>query len=135
MNTQRYVRTVIDGEQIKVDFGNIFRFVNQSKYKGKPERGLEPGVKVILMITEDHSERRIDKETGQERESAVYETFEVTIPNKAYPLPIKKGDYVSLGEFMPEVSYYIDYNLILRYCDITKVQPKGAVNNVSGQKQ
>lgn len=134
MNSYYYVTTVIEGEQLKTDFANRFRFVNQKRYKGKPEQNLEPGVIATLMVVEDHSPKKVDKKTGRELENQVYETFEVTIPGKEYPLPLKKGDFVALGNFMPEVSYFIDHNLILRYDDIYEIK-KGVTTNVAGTAQ
>lgn len=136
MYAYRYVKTEVKGDDLLADFGNRFRFVGQRKYPGNSEKGLESGAIVTLMITEDHSKPVIDKDTGLERENSVYETFDVTIPGVSYPLPIKKGEYVKLGEFMPEASWFINNQLILRYKHIEKIPElqKGAVNHVAGKE-
>lgn len=41
-----------------------------------------------------------------------------TIIGKNYPLPFGKGTMVSLGGFLPDYSYYIDFNFILRFDNI-----------------
>ena len=52
----------------------------------------------------------------------VYETFDATILGASYPLPLKKGDIVSLLNFATDNSYYVDFNLILRFKGIKKVE-------------
>lgn len=130
-----FVTTVIDGEKLKNTFNNHFLVVEQNPYSGKAEAGLNPGVIFTLMILEDNSPVKINKKTGLEKENNVYKNIEVTIPNKQFPLPFKKGDNVSLGKFMPEHSFFFDYNLILRYDDIFMYQPKGGSSNGTGTKQ
>lgn len=121
MNSSAYIKTVIDWPRMNADWGGVYRLVSQRSYKGKP--GLPAGVMVRLQIIEDHAEPRIDKKTGRPLDNNVFETFEATIPGTPYPLAFKKGDYVSLDGFMPDASYYIDYNLILRFESIKAAQP------------
>lgn len=53
----------------------------------------------------------------------MFETFDATIIGATYPLSLVKGDYVALGDFRADVSYYIDFNFILRFGAIKKLQP------------
>ncbi len=115
LNSWKYVETVVHGEKLNADFGGVYRLVSQRPYKGKPEAGLAAGITACLMVLEDHSEPTIDKATGKPKDNNVFETFEVTIPGLAYPAPFAKGDYVALDGFMPEASFSIDHNLILRF--------------------
>lgn len=121
VNPTRFVITTVDGDTIKNKLLTHARFVNQKPYKGNPTKGLAPGVNVTLQITEDNTAPIIDRETGEVKNNSVFETVDVTIVGVSYPLPIAKGDYVEVGKFIPESSYYIDYNLILRYDGIKKI--------------
>lgn len=119
----RYTKTVVNADQMLKDFSNQFRFVSQKKYNGNPDKGLAAGATVTLQIIHDNSAPVIDKKTGQPKENNVFQTFDATIVGMSYPLPISKGDFVSLGGFLPDKSYYIDFNFILRFSTIKKLQP------------
>ena len=118
----KYVRTVIDADKMLEDFGNKFHVVSTREYKGKPESNLPAGTIFGLQIMHDQSPVKVNPKTGQEVENNLFEILEVTVPGYPYPNEIKKGDYVSLANFMPEVSYYIDFKPILRFAQITKLQ-------------
>ena len=122
-NGYRYVKTVVDGDKILNDFGNQFRVVAQKPYKGNPEKGLAAGATVTLQIIRDNSAPIIDKTTGKPKDNNMFETFDATIIGATYPLPLNKGDYVALSNFMADVSYPIDFNFILRFGAIKKLQP------------
>lgn len=119
----RYTKTLIDWDKIAKDTGNRYRLVSQKPYNGNPEKGLAPGATVTLQIVQDSSAPIIDKKTGQAKDNNVYETFDATILGASYPLPFVKGDFVALGGFLAEKSYYIDFNFILRFTAIKKLQP------------
>lgn len=119
----KYVKTVIDADKMLQDFENIFMVVSTRPYQGKPEQNLPPGATFTLQVMKDNSEVEIDKKTNLPMENNLMEQFQVTIPGQPYPSNIKRGDYVRLGKFMPEVSYFINFNLILRFGEIVKVQP------------
>lgn len=129
----RYVRTLIDGEQIKQDGRNTFRVCSVSEYKGKPEKNIPAGTTFDLQVMYDDSAPTYDKD-GKEQENNLYEMLRVTIPGHNFATnDIKKGDAVALGAFMPEISYYINYSLILRYDGIQKLQ-QGKGQNAGGTK-
>ena len=46
----------------------------------------------------------------------------MTIVGANYPLGLKKGDYVQLANFRADISYYINYSLVLRFEGISKVE-------------
>jgi len=117
-NSNRYIKTVINFDKMNNDFGGAYRFVAQRPYKGKSEAGLEPGATVTLQIIKDTAPPVIDKETGMEMDNNVFQTFDATIVGTKYPLPFAKGDYVALNGFIPEASYYINFNFILRFKEI-----------------
>lgn len=121
----RYIKHVIDAQKLLEDFDNRFLLVSQRKYNGKIVDGkvITPeGVTVTVQILTDRSEPVIDKNTGEIMDDNVYETFDATILGASYPLPLKKGDIVSLLNFATDNSYYVDFNLILRFKGIKKVE-------------
>ena len=121
IKANNYVRTVIDADAMLKDFGNKFRVVASRAYNGKAESNIPAGTTFTLQVLEDHAAPQIDKETGLPKDNNVFETFDVTIPGCQYPSGIVKGDFVSLGKFLPEISYYIKYNMILRFGEIRKI--------------
>lgn len=131
-NGYRYVKNVVDGDRMLKDLGNQFRLVGQKPYKGNPEKGLAAGTTVTLQIICDNSAPIIDKTTGKPKDNNVFETFDATIIGATYPLPLVKGDYVALGNFRADISYYIDFNFILRFGAIKKLQP---MPQAQGQSQ
>lgn len=128
---QRYVHQVIDAQQMLTDFGNTFMVVSSKLFKGKTEKGLGAGTTFTLQVMKDDSAPRYDKE-GRLQDNNLFESFDVTIPGLTYPSDIQKGDKVRLGNFMPEVSYYIDFKLILRFDGISKLQSKPSSTNTGG---
>ena len=74
---------------------------------------------LTLLITHDDMNYGVDK-NGRKRENNILNTFDVTILNGKTELPFKKGDKVSLAGFIPEKSYVIGFDLILRFSDIRK---------------
>lgn len=139
MNGMRYTKTVILADEFLKDTRNCYRFVSQSKYKGSDSKdgkpGLKPGANIVLQIMYDDAPPIIDKETKQPMENSVLDTFMVTIPNVEYPLPLKKGDFVSLENFLSDHSYFIKFNLILRFGGYKKLQPQtqGGSNNATNK--
>lgn len=125
-NGNRYTKMIILVNKLLEDTGNCYRVVGQRAYKGKPEANLDPGTTFTLQIIEDNSEPIIDKKTGLPKDNNVFETFDVTVVGCKYPAPFAKGDYVSLGGFVEEASYYIDFSFILRFREIKKIAPPGA---------
>ena len=137
-HSNRYAATLVKGEDFLKDTGNKYRLISQRQYKGKPDKGIPAGVTVTLQIIEDNSEPVIDKATGQEKDNNLFETFDATIVGVSYPLAFHKGDYVALEEFKEEISYYINFNMILRFGGIRllkamNTQHNGGGNNVTGQ--
>ena len=98
---------------------NLYQFVSQKPFRSKknPE---EKGVTATLLIIHDDKDYGVDKQ-GKKRDNNVLQTFDVTILNGETTLPLKKGEKVSLGNFLPEKSYVIGFDLILRYDSIKRV--------------
>lgn len=121
LRATRYVEQVLHIEQMLQDFGNRFMVISSKEYKGKVESGIPAGTTFTLQVMEDKSQPILDKKTNKPVENNRFETFQATIPGLKYPTNIEKGDFVSLGKFLPDISYYIDYNLILRFGEIKKL--------------
>jgi len=131
-NGYRYTRTVVDGVRMLNDFDNRFRFVSQKPFKAKPEKGLEAGTTVTLQILADKSAPIHDKD-GRVKENNVFQTFDAMIVGAKYPLPLVKGDFVTLGDFMQDESYFIDFDFVLRFRTIKKLQPMPQTHGQGGK--
>lgn len=119
-NSGKYVKTVILIKELLKDFDNDFTFTGQTPGKS--------GVNITLQVNKDKSEPVVDKKTGRLKDDNYLAVFPVTIVGATYPLPFKKGDRVSIGDFRPEISYYIDYKLILRFGEIHLREEKNDTN-------
>lgn len=118
INPWVYTRQVIDMEKFLKATRNTYQFVAQKPYQSKknPE---DKGVVATLLVTHDDMDYGVDKE-GRKRENNVLNTFDVTVLNGQPALPFKKGEKVSLVGFLPEKSYAIGFDLLLRFADIRK---------------
>ena len=67
----KYVRTLIDGEQIKNDGRNIFRVCSKRYFKGKPEKNIASGTTFDLQVMYDESQPAYDK-NGNLMENNLY---------------------------------------------------------------
>lgn len=105
---------------------NEYQLVSQKSYLSKknPE---DKGVTLTLLITHDDMDYGVDK-NGRKRDNNVLNTFEVTILNGQTEVPFKKGDKVSLVDFIPEKSYVIGFDLLLRFRDIRKAGDSNGKN-------
>ncbi|GIO23027.1 hypothetical protein J11TS1_16080 [Oceanobacillus sp. J11TS1] len=56
-----------------------------------------------------------------ERDNNVLNTFDVTVLNNKASIDVQKGEYVKLINFIPEKSFVIEFDLILRFEDVEKV--------------
>ena len=123
-NVHKYVK--FDGNQMLKDFRNKFTFISQVPYAGKTlDDGTEEipaGVRMLLQIQHDDAPE-VDKKTGEIIDNTL-EVFEATIIGVKYPLPLKKGCTVKLGGYRPEISYVINYNVILRFTEVTEIKPE-----------
>ena len=59
-----------------------------------------------------------------ERDNNVLNTFDVTVLNNKISNNEKKGEYVKLINYIPEKSFVIEFDLILRFEDVEKVNVK-----------
>lgn len=125
-NSWVYTHTIFNAKVFLEVTRNIFQLVAQKPYQSKknPE---DKGVTVTLLIIYDDMDYGQDK-NGRKRDSNVLNTFDVTILNGHSELPFKKGDKVSLVGFMPEKSYVIGFDLLLRFRDIKKVGDSNGKN-------
>ena len=117
-NSWVYTQTRFDAEKFLKATRNIFMFVSAKPYQSKknPE---DKGTTATLSIIHDDMDYGVDK-NGRRRDNNVLNTFDVTILNGKSEVPFKKGDKVSLAGFIPEKSYVIGFDVLLRFRDIKK---------------
>ena len=132
-NGYRYVKNIIEIDKFLKDTGNRYMLISQRRFKGKNNESGEceipEGTTLGLQILEDHSEPIIDKKTGLPKPDNTLETFEVTVFGAQYPLPINKGSKVRLYDFIPEYSYYINYNFIFRFGRVEEIKDNKDASN------
>ena len=109
-----YRKTEVLGNKFLEDTGNKYRLVSKRPYTHKEGR-LPNGVLVTLQITQDNNQYKAGED------NMVMETFDATILCGTHNVDVNKGDYVSLHDFFPEWSYYIDFSYILRFGRIEKI--------------
>ena len=120
-NIWKFTETVIRIDEFLKNTGNKYRLVNQKPYLDNSGKAGNVGTTLTLMILEDSTDYGIDQNTGNPRENNVYENFEVTIlDGVTYHADLKKGDLVSLSGFIPELSFAIGFDWILRFKNIQK---------------
>lgn len=117
-NSWKYTKNLFDSETFLKATRNIFQFVSGKPYQSKknPE---DKGVTLTLLVMYDDMDYGTDK-NGRKRDNNVLNTFDVTILNGRSELSFKKGDKVSLAGFIPEKSYVIGFDLLLRFRDVKK---------------
>lgn len=114
---RKYQKNLVLGDEFLKDTGNIFRVVTQRAYVDKRGR-LDDGILFTLQITQDNGKYEVGED------NMIMETFDVYVLCGSHDVGLKKGDYCSLHDFMPDVSYYIDFNYILRFRNIEKIEKK-----------
>ena len=123
----KYQETKVLGDQFITDTGNEYRVVAQRPYTDKKKK-LPNGILLTLQITKDknkYPENEDDMTMG---------TFDVYVLCGSHDVGLKKGDLVSLHGFREDVSYYIDFNYILRFDGVKKVEKAGALPDLDGKK-
>ena len=122
-NSWVYTQTLFNADEFLTATRNEYQFVDQKPYQSKKNQE-DKGVTVTLLIIHDDKDYGIDK-NGHKRENNVLNTFDVTILNGQSELPFNKGDKVSLIKYLPDKSYVINFDVLLRFSGIKKV---GSVN-------
>lgn len=125
-NSWVYTQTQLDVKKFLEAMGNEFQFVSQKPYQSKKNPD-DKGVTLTLLITHDSMDYGVDK-NGRKRDNNVLNTFDVTILNGQSEVPFKKGEKVSLVGFIPEKSYVIGFDLLLRFRDVKKVEVSNGKN-------
>lgn len=126
LNSWVYTQTMFDAGLFLKVTENEFLFVAQKSYQSKKEPN-DKGVTLTLSIIHDNMDYGIDK-NGNKRENNLLNTFDVTILNGLSEVPFKKGDKVSLIGYIPEKSYVIGFDTILRFKDVKKAGDSNGKN-------
>lgn len=122
-NAWVFTETKFKADEFLNNTGNIYRLVSQRPYASKKEPD-EKGVTLTLLITKDETDYGVDKKTGVKRDNNTLNTFDVTVLNNKEYIDVKKGEHVRLIDFIPEKSFIIGFDLILRFKDVEKVNVK-----------
>ena len=125
-NSWVYTQTQLDVKKFLEAMGNEFQFVSPKPYQSKKNPD-DKGVTLTLLIIHDSMDYGVDK-SGRKRDNNVLNTFDVTILNGQSEVPFKKGEKVSLVGFIPEKSYVIGFDLLLRFRDVKKVEVSNGKN-------
>src|SRR5699024_2327589 len=122
-NAWVFTETRFKAEEFLNNTENKFRLVSQRPYVSKKDPN-EKGVTLTLQITKDSTDYGEDKKTGFKRDNNVLNTFDVTALNNKERVDIQKGEYLRLVDFVPEKSFVIGFDLILRFKDEEKINAK-----------
>lgn len=117
-NSWVYTQTLFKAEEFKKNTRNEYQFVSQRPYESKKDAN-EKGVSVTLLIIHDDHDYGKDK-SGNKRDTNVLNTFDVTILNGETSMPFTKGEKLALGQYLPDKSFIIGFDLILRFDSIRK---------------
>lgn len=122
-NAWVFTETKFKAEEFLTNTHNLYRLVSQRPYTSKKDPS-ESGVTLTLLITNDETQYGIDKKSGLERDNNTLNTFDVTVLNNKTSIDVQKGEYVRLINFIPERSFVIEFDLILRFEDVEKINVK-----------
>ena len=125
MIKSKYQITTVLGDDFIKDTGNEYRVVGQRPYRDKKNK-LPAGVLLNLQITKDFNQYKEDED------DMTMGTFDVTVLCGTHDKGLKKGDLVSLHDFKEDISYFINFNYILRFGGVKKID-KG-MPKLDGQK-
>lgn len=121
-----YTQTQFNTKKFLEAMRNEFQLVSQKPYQSKKNPD-DKGTTLTLLITHDSTDYGVDK-NGRRRDNNVLNTFDVTILNGQSEVPFKKGEKLSLIGFIPEKSYVIGFDLLLRFKDVKKVGDSNGKN-------
>lgn len=122
-NSYVFTETNFNSEKFLANTKNAFKFVSQRPYKSKKDPD-DTGMVLTLAVYRDSTDYGIDKETGFKRENNEMNTFDVTVLNGKNHLDVKKGEFVRLIDYIPEKSFVIGFDLLLRYKNVEKINVK-----------
>ncbi|MHA3065949.1 hypothetical protein [Lacticaseibacillus saniviri] len=114
INSWYFTKTAFDAATFLKVTHNQYRLVSQRPYFSK-KVAEDTGVALTLQIVVDDADYGLDKTTQAPRDNNALNTFDVTILNGQPRLDAVKGDIVRLGDFLPDKSFVIDFNVILRF--------------------
>jgi hypothetical protein len=134
-NAGKFAHTVIDGDLLEKITGNRYLVLSINPYKGKDD--VPEGVNITALIQEDHAPEgfygfKADGFTP--REGVKYQNINITIlsGNTIKTMQdLHVGDEIAVFELDQQHSYFIDFNLILRFKRYKKLNKKGDRNENS----
>lgn len=117
-NVYKFIATIFRDDVFKQATHNQYYCVSCKPYQNK-EGKLPNGVRLTLRILKDDFDYGTDKD-GNEILNNEGQNFDCTVLST--DVQPNRGDIVALGELDSENTFYINYNLILRYksCKVLK---------------
>lgn len=129
-HTNFFTEKRVLGEELKKSFGNDFIFVTSRPYIDK--KGILPnGFTATLQVVHDSNDYGVDSRTGKPRDNNVFQTFDVTILDGTDGTQFQKGQHVRLGKFRGDISFEINFELILRYESMEAITNEQTKNKTS----
>lgn len=123
VNSWLYTKNIVDWSMMEKAFRNRFRVIDKRKFTDK--KGILPdGTTLQLMVMFDDFDYGVDKE-GNPRSNNVYQSFNATILKH---VDVSKGDVVELHGFLPDYSFAINFDMVLRFEDCVVVKPAKGEN-------
>ncbi|AIY04042.1 hypothetical protein Plano_0077 [Planococcus sp. PAMC 21323] len=119
-NAWVFTETKFKADEFLKKTHNLYKFASQRPYTNKKDPS-ETGVFVNLLVVKDDTDYGYDKKTGMKRDDNTLSNFGVTILNGKDHVDIQKGDFVRLVDFVPEKSFVIGFDLLLRFKNVEKV--------------
>ncbi len=111
VNNWVFTKTSIEWEKFISATKNQYKVVSVRNYRDK-KGNLPDGVSLTLQVIKDDYDYGVDK-NGNQRETNLFQNFDVTVLNDS--VQVVKGDYVALEGFIPEYSFVIGFDMILRF--------------------
>jgi len=119
-NAWVFTETKFKADEFLKKTHNLYKLASQRPYTNKKDPN-ETGVFINLLVVKDDTDYGYDKKTGMKRDDNTLSNFGVTILNGKDHVDIQKGDFVRLVDFVPEKSFVIGFDLLLRFKNVEKV--------------
>ena len=124
-NSYMFTHTSFDWNRFAEGTNNQYRVVASRPYSDR-KGVLSNGVTVTLQVIVDNLDYGVDKD-GNPRDNNLYQNFDVTILDPE--LNLSKGCIIQLLDYLPEYSYVLNFDLILRFRSAKVLKPAGTKSN------
>lgn len=137
-NCNKFVKTEIMDQELAKITGNVYRVLSVNAYKGKDD--VPEGVNVTALVLHDNAPEGYygTKKDGTPREGIVYQNINFTLltgDTRKTMQDLHAGDMISVFDIDQEHSYYIDFDLILRFKRYEKINNKAGKENPANDEK